>query len=839
MNNGDPFDWFVPPANRGNARVAARTRAVVGSLLVISAVVALVLVAFLFVRSQPTGIELLLFAAGIGTPILAALAMRFARDPAHVLQVTNLVGIFYIAAWAYFSGGILSVATPWLIALLSTLGAFGNRRVLLLTCAGNAKALAALYALTQTGRLPPSVVPADEQATLAFLSQLSSLAVVAFASVLVLRARAATRETLRQTEMRLRAIVDGVPATIGQTVYEEGIPRYAFVNRQLAGRFGKTPDEIIGKPITEVVGEGALGALDAYAKRVLAGESLEYDREFVLPDGSAKYDRVYVVPHRDPDGSVRGAYMFGIDDTERKLAILALQKSESRLAAAQAMAHVGNWEYDVAGDRFECSDEAYRIYGHAPGSFTPRFKTHYLQVTHPDDCPRVLDAFARLLEERAPLAIDHRIRLRDGRERVVEIRAQVHRTDTEGEVTALIGVVQDITARKKIEAELIAAMEMANAASAAKSRFLATMSHEVRTPLNGVLGMNGLLLRTPLNEVQRHYAETIRRSGEALLVILNDILDMSKLEAGRMKLELAPFDPANLIGEVVALLGARAAEKGISLTAAPEARGLPQLVGDPGRLRQVLYNLIGNAIKFTEQGSVEVRSSRSALADDRCELTLAVRDTGIGIEPEAIPALFERFTQADSSTSRRFGGSGLGLAICRQLVALMDGRIEVDSRPGEGSEFRVILPLALASPPPQQAAKAEPAPAPLSGAPLRILIAEDNQVNQLVIKAMLAKMGHFSDVVADGLEAVRAVQAARYDLVLMDIEMPDMDGEEATRAIRSLPGAESRIPIVAMTANVLREHRDAYLKAGMNDHIAKPIEWQRLGEVIAGVVRAA
>jgi signal transduction histidine kinase/CheY-like chemotaxis protein len=430
----------------------------------------------------------------------------------------------------------------------------------------------------------------------------------------------------------------------------------------------------------------------------------------------------------------------------------------------------------------------------------------------------------------------------------------------------IVSVYRDVTQQRTAANELERARAAAEAANEAKTRFLATMSHEIRTPLNGVLGMNGLLLQTPLNARQRLYAETIRSSGETLLTIINDILDMSKLEAGRMEVELSDFDPEALVGDVVGLLRAQATVKGLALRQDPGPVVAGLLSGDAGRLRQVLFNLVGNAIKFTERGSVAVQAAQTPRDDGRVDWTLRVRDTGIGIAAGALPQLFQRFVQADSSTSRRFGGSGLGLAITRELVELMGGRVEVDSHLGQGSEFRVTLPLlraraqalpgptAVSAPPgPGVAAAAPaiaraPADAPAAAAEdapaqvpagLRVLVAEDNRVNQLVLEAMLQRMGCFVDVVFDGAEALRQVQQAPYDLVLMDIQMPNMDGVAATRAIRQLPGRTGRVPIVSVSANVLPEQRACYLEAGMNDHVAKPIELPRLAAAINSAVRFA
>jgi len=258
------------------------------------------------------------------------------------------------------------------------------------------------------------------------------------------------------------------------------------------------------------------------------------------------------------------------------------------------------------------------------------------------------------------------------------------------------------------------------------------------------------------------------------------------------------------------------------------------LKGDPSRLRQVLFNLIGNALKFTEQGSVEVELTHRPLPEGRIELTIAVRDTGIGIGPDAMPKLFDRFMQADARTARRYGGTGLGLAISREIVDLMGGRIEVDSAVGAGSTFTVVLPLARSDQTRLSQESTFMNSSELGG--LRILVAEDNGVNQILIKAILDQMGHFSDIVANGIEAVRQVQNAHYDLVLMDIQMPEMDGEAATRAIRALPNGVAAIPIIAMTANAMVEHREAYLASGMDDYVSKPINSKMLAAAIGRVV---
>ena len=362
----------------------------------------------------------------------------------------------------------------------------------------------------------------------------------------------------------------------------------------------------------------------------------------------------------------------------------------------------------------------------------------------------------------------------------------------------------------------------AEAANTAKSSFLATMSHEIRTPLNGVLGMAQAMEADGLTSLQRERLAVIRTSGEALLAILNDILDLAKIEAGKMELEEIDFDLEPILAGVEAAFAPVAACKFVSYVTTVSAEAAGAYRGDPLRLRQILYNLVSNAAKFTEQGQISVRVDRIEGA-----LRLVVADTGVGIAPDKLGLLFAKFSQVDASTTRRHGGTGLGLAISQELAELMGGRIEAESVVGEGSRFTVILPLTkLAAGAQPEAAHAAAAAAVATHGHLRVLAAEDNPINQLVLKTLLAQIGIEPTMVENGQEAVEAWAAGEWDAVLMDVRMPVMDGIAASQEIRRLEatGRRPRTPIIALTANAMAHQIAEYAAAGMDDHVAKPID---------------
>jgi signal transduction histidine kinase/ActR/RegA family two-component response regulator len=421
----------------------------------------------------------------------------------------------------------------------------------------------------------------------------------------------------------------------------------------------------------------------------------------------------------------------------------------------------------------------------------------------------------------------------------------VRRVDVSGGDMLLISLY-DVTDRRQAlsdleqsEQMLIEARDTAEEALEVRGTFLANMSHEIRTPMNGVIGMTSLLLRSDLSASQRDFVQTIQASGESLLHLINDILDFSKIAARKMELDDAPFYPRDLLVGTLETLQVTAKEKGIVLTMQVDD-GIPaSLIGDIARLRQTLINLVNNAVKFTEQGQVDVRLEGKWLNRFTFELKMAISDTGIGIPQDKVDMLFEAFIQQDASTTRKFGGTGLGLSISKGLITLMGGRISVTSEVKKGTCFEVSVPLVsdhhlVEEPTSLPVLELNAAPEETLATHMQVLLAEDNLVNQKVAAAMLVRLGYRVDVVETGLQAIDAVCAGDYDVVLMDIQMPELDGLEATKRIRSMPKLKQPI-VIALTANAMQADRESCLSAGMNDFLPKPITLESLSSTMASI----
>lgn len=520
----------------------------------------------------------------------------------------------------------------------------------------------------------------------------------------------------------------------------------------------------------------------------------------------------------------------------RSVSRRANQMEESRvlLARMAEVAEIGGWELDIKTMHLVWTEQT-RIIHEVDECFAPT-PENAAAFFAPEGQATIANAVEQCIQ--SGQAFDFELPLTTAKGRRLWVRAAGGRMNENGVPAKLIGVFQDITERATHAKELEARRLEAESASIAKSQFLATMSHEIRTPMNGVMGMLELLLRGNLGAQQERHALIAQESAQNLMRIINDVLDFSKIEAGQVELESIAFNTSDLIRHAVSLMAMRADEKGLALSSQTDEDVPIWLAGDPTRITQVLLNLIGNAVKFTDEGGVTVRAIyvRDAGGD---HLKISVTDTGIGISSDDQAKLFERFMQADSTTTRKFGGSGLGLAISKQLIELMGGDVGVESAPGLGATFWFTFP-ARQTQAIEKRVVDEPVDAPPEqpNRPLNILVAEDNAVNQMIVQTFLKMEGHAVVIANNGSEAVEAVQAQAFDIVLMDIQMPVMDGVAATQAIRALPGPAKDIAIIAVTADAMDCDRDKYLACGMNEYLSKPVQsaalFEAIGRILAG-----
>lgn len=530
------------------------------------------------------------------------------------------------------------------------------------------------------------------------------------------------------------------------------------------------------------------------------------------------------LPFRNADGSTTWTGQF-FDISLQRQKDRDLKHQQFLLESARKLAQLGLWEYDLSSSKISWSDEVFDIHGIPREQGEPDMES-YSRLWHPDDFPVLMAAVNRAVEQGESYSFDLRaVSPASGEIRHVSATGALMRHPYSGAPERLYGTVLDITHRKELEATLAAARDAAEQNAQAKANFLSTMSHELRTPLNGIVGMTSVLRGTALTAQQRDYCETIHQSAEALLSVVNDILDWSRIESGKITLEAIPFSLLDSIQSTLDILRPTAKAKGLALNF-EHPKALPLLVGDPGRLRQILLNLTANAIKFTERGSVTIRLNDWQRGASLLTTSIEVIDTGIGITPKQKERLFQRFSQADASTTRRFGGSGLGLAISKSLTELMGGQIGVDSTFGEGSTFWLTLEFPISETP-------LPAASPSAthhSRGLRILIAEDNTVNQKIASIILETAGHQIQIADNGLAAIESIRSGDFDLVLMDCRMPELDGFEATRRIRSM--VSHPIPIIGLTASAMINDRESCISAGMSDYMAKPYRAEQLLQMI-------
>ena len=670
--------------------------------------------------------------------------------------------------------------------------------------------------------------------------------------------RKQAEEAVKASERRFKELLKGVETVAVQGYAMDGTVRYW--NSASERLYGYTEEEAMGRNLLDLIIPPAMRAavVEEIRKMVSTGQPIP-SAELTLcrKDGSpvtVYSSHAYVqVP-----GQSAELFCIDIDLTQRKQMEDALLEERALLSEANSMGVMGAWTYDIPRMRFTLTDDLYRVLKTsvvAEGGYTMSKDDYVSRFIPPEDLDRVLGELALILKSKdgdIRGQIEHALIFADGSRGFIRVSYRVIR-DAEGNPERILGVSQDVTEYhlqlenavqqreqlKRLNQQLQEQTALAEAANRSKGDFLANMSHEIRTPMNGVLGMIALLLEGDLKPEQRRQAEIVRDSADSLLGIINDILDFSKIEAGKLDLETIPFDLITAVEEVTSLLELRARKKNLLLSCDIHPDVPRNVIGDPGRLRQILNNLIGNAVKFTEQGSivVEVSPPEAGSPDGSIHIPFCIRDTGIGMAKEQIGNLFRRFQQLDSSKTRKYGGTGLGLAISRQLVELMGGRIAVESKPGVGSTFRFTLRLqSAAGRTLDRKDRLADWLRPNKQLQGRILLAEDNRINQMVAVGLLKSMGLHTDVVSNGQEALSALQEGHYDLVLMDIQMPVMDGFEATRQIRrqereAIPPIGT-IPIIALTAHAMQGDREICLETGMDDYLAKPIKMDSLQEAL-------
>jgi len=642
--------------------------------------------------------------------------------------------------------------------------------------------------------------------------------------------------TSAKSDALLRAVIDQMPDVF---VLKDEHGNFLLCNQTVARLYNTTPEAMVGKH------DGDFGVpqdmADFFRQNVLdimaRGEAeTVYEDSVDARTGELRHFRSIKTPIKDPDGRNQ-IIVTAQDITDLIHAQKRVAESESRLQNVLDVIKEGVWDWHIPSGKLVHNGQWFELLGMQSGGLQNELMA-FVNVIHPDDRDDVMQRVNDLLEGRIAIYFsEHRMLKADGSVIWVQDRGRIAEWDAQGKPVRMVGSFSDITQRKESEAALQSAKQEAEMASRAKSEFLATMSHEIRTPMNGVIGMTSVLLDTPLNPEQRSYVETIRESGDALLTIINDILDISKLEAEQMQFEDNVFDLKQLLNGVIDILRPRVNADRLVMTLDDRTPAQHYYLGDAGRIRQIILNLVGNAIKFTDEGEVRLEVDIRKTAAQAEFVHFSVVDTGIGIAADKLDGLFENFVQANAAITSRYGGTGLGLAICKRLVKGMGGAIGVESQLGIGSRFWFDIPLKRVPDSDTYEITAEIQAIEENqnedrDVQLKVLVVEDNMVNQLVARKLIGKYGHSVDVAANGLEALKAIRHQHYDLVFMDVRMPEMDGLTATREIRAMQDDRRSIPIVAMTANATNDDVHECRAAGMDDFVSKPINAIKLAGLL-------
>jgi two-component system sensor histidine kinase/response regulator len=658
-------------------------------------------------------------------------------------------------------------------------------------------------------------------------------------------------QALRESEKRLHGMLDALPAA-AYTCDQGGLITY--FNERAAELWGRAPklnhaddrfcgsSKLLGGDGTALAHDQCWMAVAVKEKREIKGNESIVERS----DGSRRNVLAYVNPLWHSNGGIVGAVNVLVDITDLKRAEDQLRESEHRWRSLTEALPQLVWSAAPDG---ACDYFSTQWTQHTGVAANDLLGWRWLEVLHPDDREPTRQFWTDSIAGRGAYDVEYRVRRQDGEYRWFKTRGVPIR-DSNGGICKWFGTCTDITDGKRAEQELRLAKEAAESANLAKDEFLANVSHEIRTPMNAILGMTELALDTPLTEDQRQYLKTVKSAADNLLLIINDLLDFSKIEAGKLELAPAAFGLRAAVGDTLRALAVRAHRAGLELVCHVEPDVPDALIGDAGRLRQVLLNLVGNAIKFTEQGEVVVRVEALGLApadqgtepEENVHLRFTVRDTGIGIPRDGQERIFRAFEQADTSTTRKYGGTGLGLTIAAQLVALMGGQITVESEPGRGSTFAFTARfgrqpnIGTATGP---SSTQEPTPAlHTPAAPLRILVAEDNEFNAQLLEQLLGRRGHRVRLANNGRNALFMAGEAPFDLLLLDLHMPELDGFQVIQAIRERErSAGGHLPVIALTARSRQEDRERCLAAGMDEFLGKPIQapdlWAAIDRVVA------